>query len=117
MRSGSVTPAASISVARASVSAGWSSTSDDDINASVALHHFVALEPQLRIRRALPGLQFVFPAVPGADDVRFVVVIGLAEELPVLVVKVEHLAPNNALAGRSALMQTLIAVGVEETLI
>src|SRR5580692_2450029 len=105
MRSGSPIAAASVSAARASTSAGWSRTSDDDINASVALHHIMALEPELRVGRALPGLQFVFPAVPRADDMRLIVVVGLAEELPLFVVKIDYFAPGNALTSRAALMQ------------
>src|SRR5215211_6330377 len=112
MRSGSPRAAASASEARVSVSAGRSRTSDDDINASLALNHFIAFQPQARIRRAFAGLQLVFPAMPGADDVRLVLIVGLAEKRLVGTEDVEHLAPHDALAGRAALMQAIIPIGV-----
>src|SRR5882757_4808705 len=112
MRSGSAMAAASASAARPSASAGGSTTSDDDIDASVALNHVVTLEPQARIGRAFAGLELVLPAVPGADDMRLVLVVGLAEIALVRAVELDHLVPDQALAGRAALMQAMIAVGV-----
>src|SRR5687768_8672336 len=105
MRSGSLTAAPSASAARASVSAGRSRPSDDDIDTSLALDDFVTPEPQLRIGRAFAGLELVFPAMPGTDDVRLVVVVGLGHERLVRRIDVDDLAPDDALAGRAALMQ------------
>src|SRR4051812_12391148 len=112
MRSGSSTAAASASEARSSVSAGRSRTSDDDINPSLALDDIVAFQPQAWIGRAFARLQLVFPAMPGADDVRLVMIVGLAEERLVRTEHIEDLAPDDTLAGRAALMQAIIPVSV-----
>src|SRR5579862_652495 len=113
MRSGSAIAAASAAEASASVSAGRSSASEDDIDASFALDHFVAFEPELWVRRTFAGLELVLPAMPGADDMRFALVVGLAEEALVRAEQIHHFIPDDALAGRSALVQALIAVGVQ----
>src|SRR5918999_854365 len=108
MLAGSPTAAASVSAARVSASAGRSSTSDDDIDASFALNHFVAPQPQLGVGRAFAGLQLVFPAVPGADDVRLLGIVALTEKGPVGPVEIDHPVPDDAFAGRAALMQAMI---------
>src|SRR5579862_4734405 len=114
MRSGSVSAAASASAARGkSSSLGRSMASDDDINASLALHDLVPLEPDFWVGRAFAGRQLVFPAVPGADDVRLVIVVGLAEERFIGAEQVDDLVADDALAGRPALVGAMIAVGVE----
>src|SRR5262245_34155072 len=113
MRSGSATAAPSASAARTSVSAGWSSTSADDLDASLALHDIVIAHAQPWVGRAFAGLELVFPAVPRADDVRLVVVVFLRHERLVGGVDVDDLAPDDALAGRAALVQAMVAVGVE----
>src|SRR5262245_24862935 len=113
MRSGSAAAAPSISAARVSISAGRSSTSDDDIDASLALHHLVLAQLEPRVGRAFAGLELVFPAMPGADDVRLVLVVFLRHERLVRRIDVDDLAPDDALAGRAALVQAMIAVGVE----
>src|SRR5258708_5948340 len=100
MRSGSPTAAPSASAARTSRSAGRSETSDDDIDASLVLNHVVAFQPQARIWRAFAGQQLVFPAMPGADDMRLVVIVGLGQIRLVRSQEVHNLAPDNALAGR-----------------
>src|SRR5262249_26916134 len=115
MRSGSASAAANTSLACLSVSAGRSSTSDDDIDASLALHHLVALQPQARVRRAFAGEQLVFPTVPGADDVRIIVVIGLTDIRLVRSEQLDHLALHHALTGGAALMQAMVAVGIIRT--
>src|SRR5215475_3678109 len=115
MRSGSASAAANTSLACLSVSAGRSSTSDDDIDASLALHHLEALQPQARVRRAFTSEQLVFPAVPGAHDVRIIVVIGLTDIRLVRREQLDHLALNHALAGGAALMQAMVAVGIVRT--
>src|SRR3954468_19419987 len=95
-RSGSASAAASASLARPSVAimsswAGRSSTSDDDIDASLALHHLITLELEARIGRAFAGAQLVFPAMPGAHDVRIIVVVGLADIRLVRCEELNHL--------------------------
>src|SRR5262245_34321308 len=117
MRSGSVTAAPSTSVARESASAGRSSTSDDDIDASFALNHLVALQPQLRIGCAFACLQLVFPAVPGADDMRVVLIVSLGHERLVRRIDVDDPAPDDAFTGRAALMQTMVPVSVERAFV
>src|SRR6185503_12830375 len=117
MRSGSLTAAPSISAARASVSVGRSTTSDDDIDASFTLNHLVAFQPQLRIGRAFAGLELVFPAVPGTDDVRIVIIVSLGHERLVRCIDVDDLAPDDALAGRATLVQAMVAVGVESAVV
>src|SRR5262249_41365611 len=112
-RSGSPIAAASSAAAWAMVSAGTASVSDDDIDASLALHHLVALESHFRIGRALAGLQIVFPAVPRTNDMRLVFVVGLAEELAVRPEQIDDLVADDALAGGPTLVQAVIAVGVE----
>src|SRR5262245_14881275 len=110
-RSGSASAAASASLARVSDSAEC--TSDDDIDASLVLHHLVALELEARVGGAFAGEQLVFPAVPGADDMRVAMIVGLAEISLVGAQQLDHLALDHALAGRAALMQAVVAVGVE----
>src|SRR5438093_4733465 len=110
MRSGSASAAASASLARASDSAGC--TSDDDIDASLALHHLVALELEARIGRAFAAEQLVFPAVPGAHDVRVAVIVGLSEISLIGAQELDHLALDHALAGRPALVQAVVAISV-----
>ena len=51
--------------------------------------------------------------MPWADDVRFVLVVGLAEEAAVRSEQVDDLISDDALAGGAALVQAVIAVGVE----
>src|SRR5580704_9727553 len=113
MRLGSLIASASAAAAWTMASAGGTSVSDDDIDASLALHHLVALEPHFRIGRAFAGFQLVFPAVPRTHDVRLVLVVGLAEKVAVRPKQIDHLVADNAFAGRAALVQTMIAVGVE----
>src|SRR5215813_7348137 len=115
MRSGSASAAANASLACLSVSAGRSSTSDDDIDASLALHHLVAFQSQARVRRAFASEQLVFPAVPGAHDVRIIVIIGLTDVGLVWSEQLDHLALHHALAGGAALMQAMVAVGIVRT--
>src|SRR5262245_50205833 len=109
-RLGSASAATSASLARVSASAGC--MSDDDIDASLALHHLVALELEARVGRAFAGEQLVFPAVPGAHDVRVAVIVGLPEIRLVGGQQFDHLALDHALAGRATLMQAIVTVGV-----
>src|SRR5262245_29446459 len=109
-RSGSASAAASASLARVRDSVAC--TSDDDIDASLALHHLIALELEAWIGRAFAGEQPVFPAMPGTHDVRVAVIVGLPEIRLVGAQKLDHLALDHALAGRATLMQAMVAVGV-----
>src|SRR5262245_60325795 len=109
-RSGSASAAASASLARTSASAGC--TSDDDIDASLALHHLIAFELKAWVGRAFAGEQPVFPAVPGAHDVRVAVIVGLPEIGLVGTQQLDHLALDHALAGWAALVQAVVAIGV-----
>src|SRR5262245_23684178 len=109
-RSGSASAAASASLARVRDSVAC--TSDDDIDASLALHHLVALELEARVGRAFAGEQLVFPPVPGAHDVRVAVIVGLPEIRLVGGQELDHLALDHALAGRATLMQAIVTVGV-----
>src|SRR5262249_50678622 len=74
-----------------------------------------ALEPHFRVGHALAGFQLVLPAVPRADDVRLVVVVGLAEIVAVRAEQVDDLVADDALAGRAALVQAVIAGGIERS--
>src|SRR5882762_8478763 len=114
-RSGSASAAASASLARLSISAGRSSMSDDNIDASLALHHVITFELEARIGCAFAGTQLVFPAVPGAHDVRIIVVVGLPDIRLIRSEQLDHLALHHALAGGAALMQAVVAVGIVGT--
>src|SRR5262245_19944935 len=98
MRSGSASAAVNASLACLSASAGRSRTSDDDIDVSLTQDHLVALQPQARVRRTFTSEQLVFPAMPGAHDVRIIVVIGLANIGLVRCEELDHLALNDTLA-------------------
>src|SRR4051794_16423092 len=115
MRSGSASAAARASLARPSVSAGRSRTSDDDIDASLVLHDLVALQPQARVRRTFAGAQLVLPAVPWAHDMRIIVIVSLADIRLVRREELDHLALHYALAGGATLMQAMVAVRIIRT--
>src|SRR5262249_56174989 len=85
----------------------------DDIHLVSLLHDLVAAQLELSVGDAFAGLDVVFVAVPRADEMRFGV--GEIETLGGLV---RHdalfdLGDDQPLAGRAALMQAVIAVGVE----
>src|SRR5258705_10819317 len=87
----------------------------DDINLGSLLHHLVAPQLELAVGNAFAGLDVVFVAVPRANEVRLGVgeiqaLGGLVRHDPLF-----HRRDDHALAGRSALVQALIAVGVEFT--
>src|SRR5262245_26756728 len=50
--------------------------------------------------------------MPRADDMRLIVIVGLGHKRAVLGIEVDHLAPDDTLAGRAALVQAMVAVGV-----
>src|SRR5580658_1722480 len=85
----------------------------DDIKVFSLLHRLVLLQLHLAIADALAGLHVVFHAVPGADEVHFVLGEeqahgGLVGAQPLL-----DLGDGQAFAGRAALMQAEIAVSEE----
>src|SRR5215472_2690747 len=89
----------------------------DDIKVLSFLHGLVLLQLHLAVRHALAGLHVVFHAVPGADEVHLGVREihahrGLVGAQPLL-----DLGDGQALAGRAALVQAEIAVGVELALV
>src|SRR6266404_1361350 len=85
----------------------------DDINLVSLLHHLVAPQLELAVGDAFAGLDVVFVAVPRAHEMRFGV--GEIQTLGRLVRHdpLFHRRDDHALAGRSALVQAIIAVGVE----
>src|SRR5262249_16348990 len=85
----------------------------DDIHVVSALHSLVAAQLELAVGDALAGLDVVLVAVPRADEVGLGVgkvkaLRGLVGHDPLF-----HLGDDQALAGRAALVQAVIAVGVE----
>src|SRR4051812_2555135 len=85
----------------------------DDIDLVSLLHHLVAPQLELAVGDAFAGLDVVFVAVPRAYEMRF----GVGEiKTPGGLVRHDaffHRGDDHAFAGRSALMQAIIAVGVE----
>src|ERR1700739_3824493 len=84
-----------------------------DIKVLAFLHGFVFLQLHLAVADALAGLHVVFHAVPRADEVHLVfgeeqAHRGLVGTQPLL-----DLGDGQAFAGRAALVQAEIAVGVE----
>src|SRR5580704_2575696 len=89
----------------------------DDIKVFSLLHGLVLLQLHLAIADALAGLHVVFHAVPRADEVHLVfgeeqAHRGLVGPQPLL-----DLGNGQAFAGRAALMQAEIAVGVDFALV
>src|SRR5215472_5356791 len=85
----------------------------DDINVVSLLHHLVAPQLEPAVGDAFAGLDVVLVAVPGADEVGLGV-----REVEALRGLVGHdalfdLGDDQPLAGRAALVQAVIAVGVE----
>src|SRR5689334_9105696 len=85
----------------------------DDIHVVSPLHDLVAAQLELAVGDAFAGLDVVLVAVPRADEVRLGV--GEVEALRGLVGQdpLFDLGDDQALAGRAALVQAVIAVGVE----
>src|ERR1700736_6325832 len=85
----------------------------DDIDLVSLLHHLVAAQLELAVGHAFAGLDVVFVAVPRAHEVRLGV--GEVEALGGLVGHdpLFDLGDDQPLAGGSALVQAVIAVGVE----
>src|SRR5580698_1943298 len=89
----------------------------DDIKILAFLHRLVFLQLHLAVADALAGLHVVFHAVPRADEVHLVFGEeqshrGLVGAQPLL-----DLGDGQAFAGRAALVQAEIAVGVEFALV
>src|SRR5580693_7551440 len=97
--------------------AGFAARLGDDIKILAFLHGLVFLQLHLAVADALAGLHVVFHAVPRADEVHLVFGEeqshrGLVGAQPLL-----DLGDGQAFAGRAALMQAEIAVGVEFALV
>src|SRR5262245_40540763 len=85
----------------------------DDINVVSPLHDLVAAQLELAVGDALAGLDVVLVAVPRADEVRLGVgevhaLRGLVGHDPLF-----DLGDDQALAGRAALVEAVVAVGVK----
>src|SRR5262245_51613364 len=117
MSAASASAAAAVDVAGAAGAAGLRvfavAALRDDINVVSPLHDLVAAQLELAVGDAFAGLDVVLVAVPRADEVRLGV--GEVEALRGLVGHdpLFDLGDDQALAGRAALMQAVIAVGVE----
>src|SRR5262245_11358339 len=105
--------AATFGLPPATVRRGLVAALGEDIDLVSLLHHLVLAQLQFPVGDALAGLHVVFHAVPGTDEVH----LGLREvetlrghvrTQPLL-----DLGDGEAFAGRAALMQAEIAVGVE----
>src|SRR5580704_2088112 len=97
--------------------AGFAARLGDDIKILAFLHRLVLFQLHLAVADALAGLHVVFHAVPRADKVHLVfgeeqAHRGLVGAQPLL-----DLGDGQALAGRAALVQAEIAVGVEFALV
>src|SRR3984957_18601297 len=93
--------------------AGFAARLGDDIQILAFLHGLVLLELHLAVADALAGLHVVFHAMPRADEVHLVfgeeqAHRGLVGAQPLL-----DLGDGQSFAGRAALVQAEIAVGVE----
>src|SRR5689334_7227701 len=84
----------------------------DDINLVSLFHHLVFLQLHFPARDALAGLHVVFHAVPRAHEIH--VLLGEVQSLRGLVgtQPLLDLGNGQAFAGRSALVQAEVAVGV-----
>src|ERR1051325_3061695 len=95
-----------------SIPFGADRASRDDVDVLAAPYHLVLAQLELAVAAELAGLHVVFVAVPRADEVQVV-----AEGLPLVGAvgrdDVDHLVDQQPLAGRAALMDAQIAVGVE----
>src|SRR6202051_2158286 len=85
----------------------------DDIKVLAFLHGFVLFQLHLAIADALAGLHVVFHAVPRADEVHLVFGEEQAHRSLVGAQPLLDLGDGQAFAGRPALVQAEIAVGVK----
>src|SRR4051812_23106861 len=69
-----------------------------------------------RIRNVLSALQMELVAVPGADDMRIVIIEGLPTEAPLLVDPIPNSRDPDSLACRATLMRAEVAICKEGTL-
>src|ERR1700736_1365067 len=88
----------------------------EDIDVFPAPHDVEGFEPQPPVGRALAGLQVVFVAMPGADEMNLVRREFLAMPASVGTENVLDLVHDDALARRAALMHAEILVGVKFSL-
>src|SRR5689334_2155576 len=108
----SVSAAAAVADCVAFVS-GLAAALGDDIDLVPLLHDLVAPQLELAVGDAFAGLDVVLVAVPGAHEMRFGVrkvhpLRGLIRHDPLF-----DLGDDQPLAGRPALVQAVVAVGVE----
>src|SRR6202035_4372144 len=89
----------------------------DDIKILAFLHGLVFLQLHLAVADALAGLHVVFHAVPRADEVHLVFGEEQAHRSLVGTQPLLDLGDGQAFAGRAALVQAEIAVGVEFALV
>src|SRR5262245_21117658 len=105
--------------AEAALATGFLATAalGDDIHVVSLLHDLVLAQLEAAVADELAGLQVVLVAVPRADEVHLAV--GEVEPARGLVGHdaLLHLGDDQAFAGRTALMQADIAVGVELALV
>src|SRR5262245_17495371 len=89
------------------------SSAGDDVEIGAATHDLIRFQPQRAIAGAFAGLDVVFVAVPGADEVRLVGGELLAEPDLMGAEHVLDLGHDYALAAGAALVQTEILISVE----
>src|ERR1700724_2746919 len=89
----------------------------DDIKILAFLHGLVFLQPHLAVADALAGLHVIFHAVPRTDEVHLVFGEEQAHRGLVGTQPLFDLGDGQAFAGRAALVQAEIAVGVKFALV
>src|SRR5580693_1473979 len=97
--------------------AGFAARLGDDIKILAFLHGLVFLQLHFAIADAFAGLHVVFHAVPRADEVHLVFGEEQAHRSLVGAQPLLDLGDGQAFAGRAALMQAEIRVGVEFALV
>src|ERR1700754_3139308 len=91
--------------------------SDCDIDLAAPLDHVVFLQLVTAVDDVAAVLEMKLPAVPRADDVHVALVELLAQMNALLADLLDHLRHLQALAGGTALVRALIAVGVVGALV
>src|SRR5580704_16036932 len=97
--------------------AGFAARLGDDIKILAFLHGLVFLQLHLAVADALAGLHVVFHAMPRTDEVHLVFGEEQAHRSLVRAQPLLDLGDGQAFAGRAALVQAEIAVGVEFALV
>src|SRR5256885_751278 len=86
------------------------SSAGDDVEIGAAAHDLIGFEPQRAVAGTLAGLDVVFVAVPGADEMRLVGGESLAEPDLVRPEHVLDLMHDHAFATRAALVDAEIVI-------